>query len=173
MSFLEYLKINSALTWRQTEFTNNVLLLEQGSIAFSNNLTSGTGIGQVNKSYFDAYTLNTGENLQLDLFNLNRSIFGKNLQINFSGDNLKLLIIENTSTGINQDIFLCGTGTAGLTNPLSWDYLGVIIKPKSYYITIDRNTGWEISTGERVLYIQDINDTAPSYEIGIFGVHFG
>lgn len=171
MSFLDYLKINSALTWKQTDFQNDVLILEQGDLSNDERFDSGTGVNQANKSFLSASSLGIGEKRQFDLFNLTRQMFGGNISTNFSGDFVKVLYVENLNTGIGQDLYLCATGTGGFTQLMGMSYLGQTIKPSSYAIFYDMIEGFPISTGERYLYLQDINNLSGiNYELAIFGV---
>lgn len=172
MSFIDYLKINSSLTWRQLDVQNDVIILEDGKSLLSDRYIDGTGISEVNKGFFKASTVPSGEKIQFDYFNLTRSMFGVSTSTNFSGDSVKLLYIENLSTGAGKDLFVCGTGVGGFTNLLGYSYLGFIVKPSSYAIFYDLINGFPISTGERYLYLQDINGNSGgiSYELATFGV---
>ena len=172
VSFLDYLRLSSSINWRQTQFVHNTIIQEQGKLNYSDSLTSGTGAGQVNRIFFDAGNLETGQNSQFDLFNLQRQVLDETLTLNFSGTKVKLFVIENTSTGVGQDLFVCGTGNGGLTNIFGYSYLGWIIKPRAYSIFYDRNVGYDVNSEERYFYLYDISGRAPSYEIGIFGVKF-
>lgn len=172
MSFLDYLKINSSLTWRQLDIQNNVLVLEDGKSLLTDRYVSGTGVSQINKGYSTVSVIPSGQKTQFDYFNLTRSIFGSSTSTNFSGDKIKLLYIENLETGVGKDLFVCSTGIAGFTNILGYSYLGFMIKPSSYAIFYDLINGFPISTGERYLYLQDINGNSGgiSYEFATFGV---
>lgn len=172
MSFLDYLKINSSLTWRQLDVQNNVLVLEDGKSLLSDKFSDGSGTSKVNKSFATTSTILSGQKIQFDYFNLTRSIFGNDVSTSFSGDHVKVLYIENLSTEQGQDLFVNATGIGGFTNLLGYSYLGFNIKPSSYAIFYDLIEGFPISTGERYLYLQDINGNSGgiSYELATFGV---
>lgn len=159
------------LSWFQRETYGDITNVEYGNLINSLVWHSGAGYGQLNKSFFNTGVVLSGQNLQVDLFNLNRVIFGQTFTASFNGDNIKLFYLENTSTGTNQDLFFCATGQNSLTNLFSYSYLGHTIKSNSYVIFADRGDGASCDTDDRYFYLQDINGTGPiRYEIGIFGV---
>lgn len=165
------LNTSSTLTWFQRETYGDITNVEYGNLLNSLVWHSGTGYGQLNKSFFNTGIVQSGQNLQVDLFNLERHIFGKLFTASFNGDNIKLFYLENTSSGTNQDLFFCATGENSLTNLFSYSYLGHTIKPSSYIIFADRGNGALCDTNDRYFYLWDINGTGPiRYEIGIFGV---
>jgi len=170
MSFIQYLDLVSSLKWHQTDIVNDTLLFEDANLTISDRFTSGTGADQVNKAFYTNGELSSGQNLQFDLFSLNRTIFDKQITTDFSGDNLKLFYVENTSTGVGQDLFVCATGSGGISHSFGYGYLGWIIKPQSYSIFFDRNIGYAVNSTARYFYINDISGNSPSYQIALFGV---
>lgn len=174
MPFVDYLKLSSSLQWQQRDVQNDVFVIEEGRLNLSTRFAGGTGTNQLNKSYLGSDNIPSGQTTQFDLMNLTRSLFGSDININFSGDNVKVIYVENLSTGTGQDLFVCATGTAGFTQLLGYSYLGTVIKPGSYRMFYDLIDGFPIFTGERYLYLSDINGNSGGidYELGIFGVDF-
>lgn len=172
MSYVNTFTVNTSIDWRQTSNINETYIIEQGDIDNTNIFTSGTGNSQVNVGYFLEKTLSSGENFQVDLSNLEQSIFHQTYYANLTGTYLKFLYIENKNTGAGQDLFVCATGTSGLTHPFGYGYLGFYIKPAAAFMITDRNTGYLINTGNRYFNIQDISGQSVQFNMAIFGVQF-
>lgn len=167
------LTTTSSITWFQREVYGDTTNAEYGNLLYDKSWHSGTGYGQLNKAFFSVDHVSSGQSKQIDLFNLTRNIFDRVFTSSFNGDKIKLIYIENTSSGSDQNLFLVATGQNSFTNLFSYAYLGTTIKPNSYVIFADRYTGASCDSNDRYFYLQDINNRGPIlYELGIFGVSF-
>src|SRR5689334_841261 len=102
-SFLENATINCEIAWVQTDTINDTKIVDNGSVVFDYLYGSGTGIGEVNSVWYATGQVGlTGSSI--DLFNLQRSIFGGTITTNMSGGTVKALVINNLNTGQNNRI---------------------------------------------------------------------
>lgn len=164
MGFLQQSIINSSIIWTQRDATSSATILESTEVAFQKIFTSGTGIGQCDKVYYTSGTLSSGQNIQIDLFNLQRSIFGAVQTINFSGGKIKSFYLENGGSGT---LYLYNTGNNGFGFNLIGS--GLILSPSGNYSFINQ-TGVPVSTGKR--YFGLVNQEPLinlSYELAILG----
>lgn len=166
MAFLQNGTINNTISWVSRDSSNNeVTVLDQGEIDYSRILTSGTGVGQANSVHYASGLLTSGITQQFDLFSLNRPLFGSTLTTNFSGGKVKVLNIENLTSGLL--LHFITTGSNAFSGTLMGGS-GLTIMPLSYLSMIDLS-GFNITTGNRYFYLKNFNNTGVSYQISILG----
>ena len=153
MSTIGTLNVENSIRW--TTYTTESYLdstIQYRSI-FSDELSSGSNL---NKTYFSLGSIPSGQTLLFDMFNLTGS--GISTPVNFSGGNMILFCLENTSTGISSvdNITLYGTGANGLIQPFESGYLGTTVYPSSYKIFYNPNSGYgfPITTTGQYFYIK-------------------
>lgn len=170
MNFLESANVNNTLSWTQSDRSNSdIILIDNSQIKYNYIYNSGSGYGEANIVWYATDTLTTGQNKQIDMFNLVRNVFGSNLLINLSGGYLKAISIENLNTGLNQDIRLGFTGTGAFNSPFESGSIYVNVPAESNF-SLNSKAGYPINTGQRYLYIFDKNSSGNiNYEIAILG----
>lgn len=161
---MDSLELNSTIQWRQFDFKNDSIILEQGILSSDILLSSGIGIGQVNQVFYAGSGISGIK--QYDLHNLKKSVFGHELNINLSGGKVKVFCLKNNS---NSNLFFISTGQAGFTDMFGWGYLGQFIKPSGNILYYDLNQGYLVDSGSRYFYLSGIAD----YELGMFLVNSG
>ena len=132
------------------------------------NLTDGTGNGNANKIFRDSNTLSSGENALIDLYDMDRSLFGGTINVNMSGGRIRFLILENTSTGLGSVIQLVNTGTNDLKGFTGGQSAYLPVAPSGMLILNSRYSGYPVEDTSRYLRINNGPYTS-SYEIGIVG----
>lgn len=158
---MDDIEINLSIKWKKLDIDKEVVLLEQANVVDTYKLTTGTGINQINSTFYTSGNLNSGYQ-RFDLFNLERRIFGQKLITNYSGANIKFLYIKNNSP---YKMFLAGTGTNGFADMLGWSYLGHFIAPHSHFLSFDFISGYKVSNSQRYFYLSGIQ-----YELGLLAV---
>lgn len=170
MSFLSEATLSTEITWTQRDNTHgDSVLIDNGDVSYSYLFGSGNSLGNVNSVWYTSGVLSTGQQLQFDLFSLTRNVFGGSIVTNLSGGYVKALIVNNLSTGINQNIVFNSSGALAFNTPYQSGAVYLDISPESTYILINK-FGYSVNTGQRYFYLNDaILSGMQQYEIAILG----
>lgn len=164
-SYLQNSTINNTISWTQRDTSNNeVTVIDQGQIDYEQLFPSGTGTAQNSAVFYTSGTITASQSLTFDLFNLSRSVFGSTLISNFSGGKIKVLNVENLTSG--YILTFLTTGTSAFSGTLLGGS-GLNIYPQSY-ISMINLSGWSISPS-RYFYLRNPNNTGINYQISILG----
>ena len=89
--------------FQQQDTDTNSFDNRQGSIGYSQALTSGTGSLNINAVYnLQSYSIASGSQLSIDFSSVSQPIVGGSITLSFN--NLKSIAIENKSSGVGEDI---------------------------------------------------------------------
>jgi hypothetical protein len=120
----------------------------QGSIGYSQALTSGTGSLNINAVYnLQSYSIASGSQLSIDFSSVSQPIVGGSITLSF--DNLKSIAIENKSSGVGEDISVRATGSNALTEPFNGQSGNLLVKPSASYIYSDPYTGATVDSSNK------------------------
>lgn len=166
MSFLQNSTIANNLSWTQRDLTQgDVTTLDNGQFNFNQTFATGTGISQLDSVFYTSGTISGGQSIQVDLFNLNRTLFGATLTTNFSGGKIKILNIENLSSSGRFNLLNTGSNTVAFNILGS----GITINSQTYYSMINQ-TGYPVSSTQRYFYLScpEVSGTI-GYEMALLG----
>ena len=161
----------SSLQWTAVETeanttsTNNTIT-DSGQIAYTFNLTSGTGDGQVNQLWHDIRVLDTGNTEEFDLQSLTQSVLNGTFTVSF--DAVKGLEIKNES---DSTIGVSMTGSNPFGEPLAFP-TGIIPIPPSGSFKIPDNvkSGWTVDSSNAIFQVHDVDSSGAQYQIAVIGV---
>ena len=162
--------INVTVSYTQTQTQGSRSLTDTGSLVNTINFTNGSGSGQANDLYHTTGVLASGGRHVFDFAALNTSLFNYDATISFSGGSVKVLAIENLSTGVAADIRIATTGSNALTSIFNGGSGNIPIKPAGSYVYTNKYSGIPITSSQRYLYLDDTGGLGASFEILVIGV---
>ena len=166
MSFVQSATLNQSLSWIQTDTQNSSRIIDSSAVTHQKLFNSGTGINQVGAVFYTTGTLNSGETRQFDLISLNRTIFGASSITNFSGGKVKIINVENLSTGDYLNLLVTGS------NPFTMNFIGsssgLTIYPSSYYMAVNIS-GFNITASTRYFYLKNPANSGIIYQVSLLG----
>lgn len=164
---LQNAQINNSITWTRRDSIGETLVIENGQNSYSVLFASGTGTGKVTNVWYATGGLPPGGSVTYNLFSLSGSIFGNATTLNLSGNRIKSLFIENSSTG-DQSFDLLEIqmkAPSGLRTPFGGYDTYFRLNTGGNLMLSDR-IGYLIDTGNR--YVTILNSgTLANYSIGI------
>lgn len=170
MPFFESAQVVNSINWTQSDRgQGDTVLLDSGQVKSSYIYSSGTGVGQVNTVWSVTGYVDVDATVIIDLFSLNRSIFGGTINTSLSGGKLKTLIIKNLNTGLNQTALFTVLTTSSLRSPFNNQNTQLIIQPDGSF-SLNNKFGYPIGTGSRYFSLADGNSNGINYEMAILGV---
>tara|TARA_R100000329_G_scaffold151161_1_gene146188 strand:- start:3424 stop:3939 length:516 start_codon:yes stop_codon:yes gene_type:complete len=144
------LSVDSSFTQQDT--TTDSLTSRNGSLGYSQSLTSGTGSLNVDAVLdLQDYSISSGSQLYVDFKSASQPVLGSSVTLDFS--NLKSIAIYNKSTTVGEDIFVRATGSNALTEPFNGGSGNIAIKPSASYIYSDPYTGVTIDSSNKNLQL--------------------
>lgn len=166
-------QINNSITWSKQDTIGETRITENGIDSFVKTFISGTGIvGKVNKAWYGTGSLTTAQ--FLDLFSLSTTIFDGTLTTSFSGTKIKIIYVENTSTGnsANPSIyFSINTGAmllySGFTLPFNSSAINIPLHTGSSFCWIN-SVGYAPTSQRREIMLSGVSSTG-TYSMVIIG----
>ena len=135
-------------SFNQQDTTTDSLTTRNGSLGYSQSLTSGTGSVNIDAALdLQDHSIASGSQLYLDFTSASQSVLGSSISLGFS--NLKSVAIQNKSTTVGEDIFVRATGSNAFTEPFNGGSGNIVIKPSASYIYSDPYTGATINSSNR------------------------
>ena len=161
--------LSSDIVFQQQDTESTSLDNRQGSLTYSQGLTSGTGSLNINAVYSSfSHSIGSGSGLSLDFTNLSQSIMGSSMTVPMS--NLKSIVVHNSSTTTGEDILVRATGSNALTEVFSGESGNLNVKPSSTYMYSDPYTGADVDSSNKNFQIVNGGTGAISVDIIAVGV---
>jgi hypothetical protein len=155
-----------SLSFTQQDTAASSSLQEQTSTTTSYSFTNGTGVAEVNGAFHVSGVLNSGTEVDLDLSNLTRRIYGTQQVVDFTDGNIKSLVIANSSTGL---FYVAATGTQGLQTLFSGT--GNIPVPPNSAFTYVNSTGLPVDSNNFLIQLFPGENTISTvYDFAVIGV---
>jgi hypothetical protein len=137
-------------------------------------LTSITGeLASLSNVFYAEYasylggSIPSGEKVYIDLTSISGDLLGIGYSISY--ENIKSLKVFNSSTTYGHDIAIYATGTDGLTGIFNNNSGNLIVKPYGVHTYSDILTGNVISSGNKVLTLEDVSGSGTDYAIVVIG----
>jgi hypothetical protein len=167
------------LSWNQTDYQSGNLgntTTDAGNYFYNKTWSSGTGLsGQVPAGYSavgqiwtEQTVLDSGGTNYYNITGLPVSVFGNSYVETIN--NVRLLYIENLSSGTGYNIAVRATGTNAFTNIFNGGSGNLVIGPNSPFLIGNYYTGFPVSATNKMLSIYDIGGSGATYKIGIIGI---
>ena len=161
--------LSSDIVFQQQDTESTSLDNRQGSLTYSQSLTSGTGSTNINAVYSSfSHSIGSGSGLYLDFNNLSQSIVGGSMSISMS--NLKSIVVRNSSTVTGEDVLVQATGANPLTGIFNGGSGNLCVKPSATYMYSDPYTGALVSNSTKNFQIMNNGTGAISVDIIAVGV---
>ena len=159
--------LSSDIVFQQQDTESTSLDNRQGSLTYSQSLTSGTGSLNINAVYSSfSHSIGSGSGLSLDFTNLSQSIMGSFMAVTMS--NLKSIVVHNSSTTTGEDILVRATGSNALTEVFNGESGNLNVKPSSTYMYSDPYTGADVDSSNKNFQI--VNDGTGAISVDIIAV---
>ena len=132
--------LSADIIFQQQETDSNSNDNRQGSVAYSQALTAGTGSLQINSVYnVQAGQIDPSTSYSIDFNSLTQSIVGG--LMNLSLNNIKSICVTNLSTTTGEDLAIRATGSNVFDAPFNGQSGNILIKPSASYVYSDPYTG--------------------------------
>tara|TARA_R110002020_G_scaffold360633_5_gene573412 strand:+ start:1082 stop:1597 length:516 start_codon:yes stop_codon:yes gene_type:complete len=159
--------LSSDIVFQQLDTESTSLDNRQGSLTYSQSLTSGTGSTNVNSVYSSfSHSIGAGSGVSLDFTSLSQSIVGGSMSVSMS--NLKSIVVHNSSSTTGEDILVRATGSNALTEVFNGGSGNLSVKPSATYMYSDPYTGATVNSSNKNFQI--VNDGTGSISIDIIAV---
>jgi hypothetical protein len=140
--------LSSDIVFQQQDTKSTSLDNRQGSLSYSQSLSSGTGSTKVNSVYSSfSHSLTSGSELSLDFSSLSQDIAGGSMSI--SMNNLKSVVVYNSSTSAGEDVLVRATGSNALTEVFNGGSGNLSVKPSATYMYSDPYTGAVVDSSNK------------------------
>ena len=134
--------------FQQQETETNSFDNRQGSLGYSQALTSGTGSLNIDAVYnLQSYSIASGAQLSIDFTSVSQAIVGGSMTLSFN--NIKSIAINNSATGTGEDISVRATGSNAFTEPFNGQSGNLLVKPSASYIYSDPYTGATVDSSNK------------------------
>jgi len=161
--------ISADIVYQQQDTNSNRLDNRQGSIAYSQPLTSGTGELQINAVYnMQSAEISPSTCFLLDLNNVSQSIVGGSMTLSF--DNIKSICIHNTAAITGEDLVVKATGSNSFTAPFNGGAGNILVKPASSYSYSDPYTGATVNGSNKNFQVCNSGTGVVAFSIIAIGV---
>tara|TARA_R110000751_G_scaffold126785_1_gene228771 strand:+ start:1148 stop:2263 length:1116 start_codon:yes stop_codon:yes gene_type:complete len=132
--------LSADIVFQQQEIDNNSVDNRQGSVGYSQSLTSGKGSLQINSVYnVQSVQIAPSSSYSLDFSSLSQPIMGGYMTISFN--NIKSICVSNLSTTTGEDLSVRATGSNTLTSPFNGGSGNILVKPAAAYVYSDPYAG--------------------------------
>ncbi len=161
---------SSVVEWIVSESTAFGAQSDSASVRTSTTLSTGGTNFFADEIWYDERSLASGSNDLLDLLGLNQTRLGGNRTVQFA--QVKVLFVVNLNSGSGDDLEV---GPAGAANAWTSPFGGissakVVVGPQAYLNMCNPSTGWNVSTGNQILVINNSGPNTISYRIVLIGV---
>lgn len=168
MPNIENAGIDSNIFWVQKDTSGDTLVISNGQMKFNIIYTSGNSNKQVNQ-FFNLITgVSSGGSITLDLFDLTTTFFGEPFNFSLNGGKIKILCVENLSTGNSNQAVVDFAGTNRFKQPFGGSDTLIDLYAESNFL-ISNKVGWTVNSSNRYIDISDAGGLGPSVEISILG----
>lgn len=127
----------------------------------------GTGVDQVTNIVSITGTIPSGGTVSFDLFSLPQTTFKYTQNVEFTG--VKYFSVFNTDSTHGYDMNITATGSNACTNLFNGGSGNLVIKPDSTFSYNDRHDGFEVSSSQRYVYLDDAG-SGVSYKLFVLGL---
>lgn len=159
--------LSSDIVFQQQDTESTSVDNRQGSLSYSQSLTSGTGSTNINSVYSSfSHSIGVGSGLYLDFTNLSQNIVGGSMTI--SMNNIKSIVVRNSSSITGEDILIQATGSDPLTGIFNGGSGNLCVKPSATYMYSDPYTGALVSSSTKNFQI--MNDGTGTISVDIIAV---
>ena len=132
--------LSSDIVFQQQETETNSLASRQGSVSYSQALTSGTGQLQINAVYnLQSQQVSPNSSYLMDFNNLSQPMVGGEMSLSFN--NIKSICVHNSVSITGEDLSLRATGSNAFTAPFNGSSGYIIAKPSSAFCYSDPYLG--------------------------------
>lgn len=169
--------INNSIAWSRQSNIGETQIVENGKDIYTRVFGSGTGVvGKVSKVWY-ATGGSAGGNVSYDLFALPSTIFDSNVLTSFSGTKIKVIYVENTTTGYGgfgaTPFYFYVQSTAmttatGFVQPFNNQTMYMAISSGGSFTWADP-VGYAPSNLRREIAIGNMNTDYDTYSIVIIG----
>ena len=156
--------LNSVLWTQRDSASGEVTAIDSGEIDYSLRFASGTGTSKVSTVHYQTGYINAGSSVQFNLHSLSRPLFGATIVTNFTGGLIKVINIENLTSG--HDLQFLTTGSNCFSGMMLGGS-GLNIYGLSCLSMIN-NSGFAISNN-RFFYLRNVSPTGINYQLTILG----
>ena len=120
----------------------NVFFDDKGQYQYVKNFEDGSGNNSVNTFFHERIALTSGADRTIDLQSLTTNLFGTSITITLTG--VKQVFLQNTATGVGQNLHLLSTGTNSNSNIFNGSG-NFIVYPNSVFHITNFVSGWPIT----------------------------
>ena len=161
--------LSADIVFQQQETDSNSNDNRQGSVGYSQSLTSGTGSLQINSVYnVQSGQVDSSGSYPIDFNSLSQSIVGGSMTLSFN--NIKSICVTNLSSTTGEDLSVRATGSNSFTAPFNGGSGNILIKPSSSYVYSDPYTGATIDGSNKNLHIYNAGTGTGAFTIVAVGV---
>ena len=161
--------LSSDIIFQQQQTDNNSNDNRQGSVSYSQSLTSGTGSLQINSVYnIQSGQVAPSSSYSIDFNNVSQPIVGGSMSLSFN--NIKSICVSSLSTTTGEDLSIRATGSNALTAPFNGGSGGILIKPSAAYVYSDPYTGVTVDGSNKNLQIYNAGTVTGAFTVVIVGV---
>ena len=130
----------------------NKFFQDVGTFLYAKNFTDGTGNNSVNTFFHNKIALASGADTTLNLQSLTQNLFNTTISISFTG--VKQIFLQNTATGVGQNLHLLSTGTNSNSNIFNGSG-NFIVYPESVFQLTNFVSGWPITNNTNNIILRN------------------
>ena len=149
---------SAGASWQKKQTDPNdssVFFDDKGQYQYVKNFTDGSGNNSVNTFFHDRIGLASGADTTIDLQSLTTNLFGTSITITMTG--MKELFLQNTATGVGQNLHLLSTGTNSNSNIFNGSG-NFIVYPDSVFHITNFVSGWPITNTTKNIILRNAGD---------------
>ena len=161
--------LSADIVFQQQETDSNSNDNRQGSVSYTQALTSGTGSLQINAVYnIQSGQVAPSSSYSIDFNSVSQPIVGGSMPLSFN--NIKSICVSSFSTTTGEDLSIRATGSNALTAPFNGGSGGILIKPAAAYVYSDPYTGATVDGSNKNLQIYNAGTGTGAFTVVVVGV---
>ena len=161
--------ISADIVFQQQETDTNSNDNRQGSIAYSQALTAGTGSLGINGVFnLQSGVIDPSGSYMIDFSDLSQGIVGGRMTLSFN--NVKAICITNLASTTGEDLSVRATGSNTFTEPFNGGSGNILVKPAASYVYSDPYTGATVDGSNKNLQIYNAGTGTGAFTIVAVGV---
>ena len=161
--------ISADIVFQQQETDTNSNDNRQGSIAYSQALTAGTGSLGINGVFnLQSGVIDPSGSYMIDFSDLSQGIVGGSMTLSFN--NVKSICITNLASTTGEDLSVRATGSNTFTEPFNGGSGNILVKPAASYVYSDPYTGATEDGSNKNLQIYKAGTGTGAFTIVAVGV---
>lgn len=161
--------ISSDIVFQQQETEAFSLDNRQGSIGYSQALTSGTGDLEINAVYnLQSQTISPNSSYSIDFNDISQPIVGGAMPLSFT--KIRSITVHNAASITGEDLSVRSTGSNAFTEPFNGASGNILVKPASTYSYSDPYTGATVNGSNKNFQVYNNGTGTGTFSVIAVGV---